>query len=229
MYAFLADHHSEVFPDSMFAYSRHRLNRPRSPDRIADAVRHVVDATRTLTGRKRLALDSTLLDDAVATQNSATQLVSQIRRVLRLVPQAGMVDLTAHDNDASGKPMCAWDDPDAKAALVSGLVNDALAVLDVVADVQLNDATFVAVGLLALDTEPGHRWQRPHETPSMEPSPACERCTTSTHPTLSRERSPHAPKATSVSATTPQAASASSTPPTRHGSGSSTAADPTSG
>jgi IS5 family transposase len=70
-----------------------------------------------------------------------------------------MVDVTAHDYDASGKPVCAWDDPEAKAALVSGLVNDALAVLDAVADVEFDDAAVDAVGLLALvagqDVEPG--------------------------------------------------------------------------
>ena len=61
---------------------------PESPDRIADAVRQVVDATGVLSGRKRRALDSTLLDDAVATQDTVTQLVSQIRRVRRLIPEA---------------------------------------------------------------------------------------------------------------------------------------------
>jgi IS5 family transposase len=104
-------------------------------------------------------LDSTLLDDAVATQDTVTQLVSQIRRVRRLIPQAAAVDVAAHDYDVSGKPVCAWDDPDAKAALVSGLVNDAVAVSAAVAGVQLDDAAADAVGLLALvagqDVEPG--------------------------------------------------------------------------
>ena len=67
-----------------------------------------------------------MLDDAVATQDTVTQLVSAIRRVRRLVPEAAAVEVAAHDYDASGKPVCAWDDPDAKDALVTGLVNDAL-------------------------------------------------------------------------------------------------------
>ena len=144
---------------TVFTYWRQRLARSESPDRIADAVRAVVDATGVLTGRKRRALDSTLLDDAVQTQDTVTQLVSQIRRVRRLIPQAQAVVVAAHDYDASGKPVCAWDDPDAKAALVSGLVNDALAILDAVADVELDDKAADAVGLLALvagqDVEPG--------------------------------------------------------------------------
>jgi IS5 family transposase len=144
---------------TVFTYWRQRLAKSESPDRIADAVRTVVDATGVLSGKKRRALDSTLLDDAVATQDTVTQLVSQIRRVRRLVPEAKMVDVAAHDYDASGKPVCAWDDPEAKEALVSGLVNDAIAVLDTVSDVDLDDAAADAVGLLALvagqDVEPG--------------------------------------------------------------------------
>ncbi|KAA3639996.1 MAG: IS1182 family transposase [Armatimonadetes bacterium] len=144
---------------TVFTYWRQRLGKSQSPNRIGDAVRQVVDATGVLSGKKRRALDSTLVDDAVATQDTVTQLVSQIRRVRRLVPRAKMVDVTAHDYDASGKPVCAWDDPDAKAALVSGLVNDAVAILDAVDDIRLDDKAADAVGLLALvagqDVEPG--------------------------------------------------------------------------
>jgi IS5 family transposase len=145
---------------TVFTYWRQRLARSQSPDRIGDAVRQVVDATGVLSGKRRRALDSTLLDDAVATQDTVTQMVSQIRRVRRLIPQAKTVDVAAHDYDASGKPVCAWDDPDAKTALVSGLVNDALAILDAVAGIELDDKAADAVGLLALvagqDVEPGN-------------------------------------------------------------------------
>jgi hypothetical protein len=44
-------------------------------------------------------LDSTLLDDAVATQDTVTQLVAAIRRVRRLVPAAAALQLGAHDYD----------------------------------------------------------------------------------------------------------------------------------
>lgn len=144
---------------TVFTYWRQRLAKSDRPDRIADAVRQVVDATGVLSGKRRRALDSTLLDDAVATQDTVTQLVSQIRRVRRLIPQARMVEVAAHEYDASGKPVCAWDDPDAKTALVSGLVNDALTILDAVAGIELDDDSHEAVGLLALvagqDVEPG--------------------------------------------------------------------------
>jgi hypothetical protein len=57
--------------------------------------------------------------------------------------------------------VCAWDDPQAKQELVSGLVNDALAVLAALADLELDDEQAEAVALLALvagqDVEPGER------------------------------------------------------------------------
>lgn len=149
----------EGFHYSVLTYWRSRLRTSDRPERIFDAVRSVIDATGVLVGKRRRALDSTLLDDAVATQDTVTQLVSAIRRVRRLVPEAAAVIVAAHDYDASGKPVCAWDDPDAKAALVSGLVNDARAIIDALDGIELDGAQADAVGLLALvagqDVEPG--------------------------------------------------------------------------
>ena len=56
------------------------------------------------------------------------QLVAQIRRVRRAVPEAKALELTAHDYDNDpGKPACAWDDQEAIDAMVSSLVGDACA------------------------------------------------------------------------------------------------------
>lgn len=144
---------------SVLTYWRTRLRESQRPERIFDAVRSVIDATGILTGKRRRALDSTLLDDAVATQDTVTQLVSAIRRVRRLVPEAAAVEVSAHDYDASGKPVCAWDDPDAKTALVTGLVNDARVIIDALDGIELDGTQVDAVGLLALvagqDVEPG--------------------------------------------------------------------------
>jgi hypothetical protein len=120
----------------------------------------VIAQTGVLKGRHRRALDSTLLDDAVATQDTVTQLVGAIRRVRRLVPAAGALELGAHDYDHDpGKPACAWDDAEARDRLVSALVTDALAVLAVVQGVDLDAEQTEAVGLLGLvagqDVEPG--------------------------------------------------------------------------
>jgi len=144
---------------TVFTYWRTRLANSSRPERIREAVDGVVKATGVLSKRRMRALDSTLLDDAVATQDTVTQLVSAIRKVRKLVPEAAAVEVTAHDYDASGKPVCAWDDPQAKAALVSGLVNDALRIIAALKDVTLNHEQADAVGLLALvagqDVEPG--------------------------------------------------------------------------
>ena len=149
----------EGFDYSVLTYWRARLRRSDRPERIFDAVRAVVDATGVLRGRTRRALDSTLLDDAVATQDTVTQLIAAIRRVRRLVPEARTVEVCAHDYDTAAKPAIAWDDPLAKDALISGLINDALGVLGALDDYELNTDQADAVALLALvagqDVEPG--------------------------------------------------------------------------
>lgn len=144
---------------TVFTYWRTRLNHSKRPERIREAVAEVIKATGVLNNRNRRALDSTLLDDAVATQDTVTQLVAAIRRVRKLLPEVAPVPVSAHDYDSAGKPVCAWDDPEARQALVSGLVNDALGSLRAAEGVELNSQQSDAVGLLALvagqDVEPG--------------------------------------------------------------------------
>ena len=151
----------EGFHPTVLVYWRNRIRASSRPRRIFEAVRQVVEATGVLRGRGRRVLDSTILEDAVATQDTVTQLVAAVRQVRRLVGPAREVQLGAHDYDRPGKPVCAWDDPQATQALVSGLVNDALAVLGAVADVELDAEQGEAVALLALvagqDVEPGER------------------------------------------------------------------------
>jgi IS5 family transposase len=151
----------EGFHPTVLVYWRARLRASDRPRRIFEAVREVVEATGVLAGRRRRVLDSTILEDAVATQDTVTQLVAAIRRVRRLVPAARQVELAAHDYDRPGKPECAWDELEAKQALVSGLVNDALGVLAAVAEIELAAKQAEAVVLLALvagqDVEPGQR------------------------------------------------------------------------
>lgn len=139
----------EGFDYSVLTYWRTRLRKSERPERIFVAVREVVAATGVLKGRTRRALDSTLLDDAVATQDTVTQLVSAIRRVRRVVPGAAEVPLSACDYAQAGKPTIAWDDPMEKAALVDGLVTDALSLLDAVQPGETPEAS-EALGLLAL-------------------------------------------------------------------------------
>jgi hypothetical protein len=155
----LTDH---GFHPTVLTLWRARLRASDRPERVFEAVRAVIAQTGVLAGRHRRALDSTLLDDAVATQDTVTQLVAAIRRVRRLVPAAGALCPAAHDYDQDpGKPACAWDDAEARDRLVSALVTDALAVLAAVQDMELDATQAEAVGLLGLvagqDVEPGEQ------------------------------------------------------------------------
>jgi transposase len=95
------------FDYSVLTYSRTRLRASTHPERIFEAVRSVANETGVLTGRTRRALDSTLLDDAVATQDTVTQLIGAVRRVRRVVPALAGVALEAHDYDQVAKPSIA--------------------------------------------------------------------------------------------------------------------------
>ena len=151
----------EGFDPSSLVYWRRRLANSDRPHRINDAVRQVIEATGVLAGRRRRAVDSTILDDAVATQDTITQLISAIRRVGREVPGAGAVIAavcTGHDYSSSGKPRIDWADPGSRDALVSALVDDANAVIVGFADAELEEQAASALALLALvagqDVEP---------------------------------------------------------------------------
>jgi IS5 family transposase len=149
----------EGFHPTVLTLWRNKLRASDRPERIFDAVRAVIDETGVLKGKTRRALDSTVLDDAVATQDTVTQLIAAIRRVRRLVPQAAALELAGHDYSDPGKPRIAWDDDAARQQLVTALVNDALVVLAAVDGLELDPAALEAVGLLALvagqDVEPG--------------------------------------------------------------------------
>jgi transposase len=151
------------FDASTLVYWRKRIAKSGRPDRVFDAVAEVIAQTGILRGRRKRCVDSTVFDDAVATQDTVTQLVAAMRKVARVVPGAADVITVVCRLDYSkpGKPPIDWDDPDAKAALVSALVNDALAVLAELTgpDSPGRDAAEAdALGLLALvagqDVEP---------------------------------------------------------------------------
>ena len=110
-------------------------------------------------------LDSTVLDDAVARQDTVTMLRVQMRRLRRLVPQLADVWVREHNLDPAGL-VVDWGDPADVERLVSELVDDALELIGACGDVDLDGAQADAAGLLALvagqDTEPGDspgRWR----------------------------------------------------------------------
>src|SRR5260221_269975 len=149
------------FDPSSLVYWRKRIAKSQRPHRVNDAIRLIVEQTGVLKGRRRRAVASTILADAVATQDTVTQLVSAIRRVAREVPgAAGQIAAvcTGHDYRTPGKPKIDWDDPAAKDALVSALVNDANAVVAALDADGLDERAASALALLALvagqDVEP---------------------------------------------------------------------------
>lgn len=158
------------FHPTTLVYWRQRLAASDRPHRIFEVVREVIVESGAVAGKHRRALDSTVLDDAVARQDTVTQLIAAIRRVARDVP--GALDLVAtvctrlaavagQGYDTTTKPRIAWDDEAARDELVTALVNDALALLaalDVDRLTKAGGKPADAVALLALvagqDVEP---------------------------------------------------------------------------
>jgi len=148
----------EAFHPTVLTLWRNKLRGSEAPQRIFDAVRAVIIESGVIANKHRRALDSTVLDDAVARQDTITMLVAQIRRVRRLVPELASVWVREH-NLEGGRPLCDWDDPADRDRLVSELVDDANELVWAAEDLDLSDVQADAVALLALvagqDVEPG--------------------------------------------------------------------------
>lgn len=153
----------EAFHSTVLVLWRNKLRASEAPQRIFDAVRAVIVESKVLAGKHRRALDSTVLDDAVARQDTITLLITQIRRVRKLIPELEGVWVREH-NLEPGRPPCDWDDPADRDRLVSELVDDANELVWAAEDLAEGGAVFTekqadAVALLALvagqDVEPG--------------------------------------------------------------------------
>ena len=132
-------------------------NRLRGSDRKYRLHEDTLVAARqagVLKNRARV-FDSTALYDAVATQDTITQLRAAIRKVLatvgpELAPQVRAVLRRDDDYATVGKPPCDWDDPAARDALVDALVRDAQGALAVLDGQNLHAKAAEAAELLAL-------------------------------------------------------------------------------
>jgi len=148
----------EAFHPTVLVLWRNKLRASDRPQRIFDAVRAVITASGVIATKARRALDSTVLDDAVQRQDTVTMLVTQIRRVRRLVPELFSVWVREH-NLEGGRPPCDWEDPADIDRVVSELVDDANELVWAAEDLELSDEQADAVALLALvagqDVEPG--------------------------------------------------------------------------
>jgi hypothetical protein len=144
----------ESFHSTVLVGMRNRLRASARPKRLLEDVVGVARESGAMKGRARV-VDSTPIFDAVATQDTVTQLRAAIRKVLmvlrpELAARARAVIERDDDYSSPGKPPCDWDEPAAKEALIDGLVRDAVAVLDALDGVGLTDAEQDAVDVLAI-------------------------------------------------------------------------------
>ncbi|MGC8472765.1 MAG: transposase, partial [Acidimicrobiales bacterium] len=103
-------------------------------------------------------LDSTPIYDAVATQDTVTQLRLAIRKLLRVLDQdnpelaAKVRSVLTRDDDykGPGKPSCDWDDDAAREALVDALVRDCIAALGALDEEELHGVVADAAQLVAI-------------------------------------------------------------------------------
>ncbi len=154
---------AESFHPTVLVGMRNRLRASERPKRLHTDTLIPAREAGVLKGRARV-LDSTALYDAVATQDTVTQLRAAIRKVLATVAPAlagAIRSALRRDDDYAtiGKPPCDWDDPAARDALVDALVRDAQAALACLDGHVLEGAGGDGAALLALvagqDVAPG--------------------------------------------------------------------------
>ena len=144
----------EAFHPTVLVGMRNRLRASQRPRRLFQDTKKVAAEAGVLQGRARV-LDSTALYDAVATQDTVTQLRSAVRKCLMLLAGTNLgvkvrLTLRRHDDYLSpGKPPCDWDDPAARDELVDALVGDVKLALGVLAGEGLSPAVTEVARLLA--------------------------------------------------------------------------------
>jgi hypothetical protein len=119
------------FVHTVLVDMRARLARSKHPNRIFEVTLEVAGQAG-LVGRRRV-LDSTPIYDAVATMDTVTLVRSAIRGLLAaagdLEPALRAVLRRDDEYASAGKPVCDYDDPAAREALVDALAKDAQALL----------------------------------------------------------------------------------------------------
>src|SRR5450432_3079936 len=140
------------FVHTVLVDMRARLAGSDHQERIFEAV---VDVAKQagLVGRRRV-LDSTALYDAVATMDTVTLIRSAIRGLLSVSDsalEAELRGLLRRDDDyrAAGKPVCDWEDREAREELIDALAKDAGALLAALDGRELSDGVRKAGELLA--------------------------------------------------------------------------------
>ena len=148
---------AEAFHPTNLVGMRNRIRASARPKRLHEDTKVVAKQVGVL-GKRVRVLDSTPIYDAVATQDTVTQLRAAIRKLLMVLDNtdaalaAQVRAVLSRDDDyaSAGKPPCDWDDPAAREALVDELVHDALAALAVLNGAELSQTARDAAELLAL-------------------------------------------------------------------------------
>jgi Transposase DDE domain/Transposase domain (DUF772) len=140
------------FVHTVLVDMRARLRASERPDRIFEAVLETARAAG-LVGRRRV-LDSTSLYDAVATMDTVTLIRSAIRGLLAVCAtdlEDELRGLLTRDDDyrTAGKPVCDYEDREAREALVDALAKDARELLGALDGRDLRDGVKQAGALLA--------------------------------------------------------------------------------
>ena len=144
------------FDPSSLVYWRNRIAKSSARTGSTTRSRRWWSRPGVLKGRAApWAVDSTILADAVATQDTDHPADLGDPPGGPEVPGAAeqiAAVCTGHDYSSPGKPKVGWDDPAAKVALVSALVNDACALVAALAgrDLEESPSAAAAVALLAL-------------------------------------------------------------------------------
>jgi hypothetical protein len=140
------------FVHTVLVDMRARLRASERPDRIFEAVLQTAKAAG-LVGRRRV-LDSTSLYDAVATMDTVTLIRSAIRGLLAVcdgVLEGELRGLLTRDDDyrTAGKPVCDYEERQAREQLIDALANDAHELLGALDGRDLLDGVKQAAALLA--------------------------------------------------------------------------------
>jgi Transposase DDE domain/Transposase domain (DUF772) len=140
------------FVHTVLVDMRARLQASEWPERIFEVTREVAKRAG-LVGRRRV-LDSTPIYDAVATIDTVTLVRSAIRGLLAVCDaelEAELRGRLRRDDDYrdAGKPVCDYEDPEAREALVDALATDARALLLSLDGRELDGAVSDAAALLA--------------------------------------------------------------------------------
>ncbi len=146
-----------AFHSTALVGQRNRLRASSRPRRLFEDTKVVAKETGAMKGRARV-LDSTPIFDAVATEDTVTQLRASIRKLLTALKAAGSplaaavrAALVRDDDYATpGKPPCDWDDRAARESLVDALVIEALAALSALDGEEVPPTAISAVDLVAL-------------------------------------------------------------------------------